>query len=93
MHFVDLLGGCVRRCQERRHLISPWWSFTLSVLGILAMWQVGNKRLLGWVLGVVCELTWIAYAYYTRQPWFYVGSLAYIAVYLRNWRRWRSVSG
>lgn len=64
--------------------MSMWWSWALAAVGLVGMWLAGTGKRLGWTIGVLAQLLWIAYALATRQYGFLVTALAYAFVYLRN---------
>lgn len=68
--------------------MSPLWSYGLAAIGILGIFLAGQKRAVGWAVGFSAQIAWIAYAYFTNQPGFYVSALAYGTVYARNWWKW-----
>lgn len=65
------------------------WSWLLAGMGITGMYFVGKKRWEAFLWLIVMECLWIVFALQTRTYGFIVGSLAYIAVYMRNVRLWR----
>lgn len=69
-------------------MIPVWWSISLAAIGILGIWLAGQKRALGWAVGVAAQLLWVAYAVVTGQWGFILSAIAYGAVYARNWWRW-----
>lgn len=76
--------------------MSVWWSIGLASVGLLGLWLAGSGRSVGWAVGIVAQVLWIAYAVTTRQWGFIATALAYGVVYARNfqvWQRKREVSG
>lgn len=69
------------------------WSWILAILGTTGMIFVGKKNLWSWFILIFNELLWVAYATFTHQYGFYFGSLAYIIVYIRNYREWGKTHG
>jgi len=65
------------------------WSWFLATLGIAGLVLAGNKNKVGWALGVLTQVFWIAYAIATKQYGFILGALAYSYVYGRNYLKWR----
>ena len=43
------------------------WSWVLAVVGITGIFFVGRKTVWGWLVLMVNECLWIAYALQTRQ--------------------------
>jgi hypothetical protein len=66
-----------------------WWSWALATCGIIGTFIVGTKNLYGWIVLFVNESLWLVYATQTKQYGFYLGSIAYMAVYVKNYRNWR----
>lgn len=69
-------------------MIPVWWSISLAAIGILGIWLAGQKRALGWAVGVAAQLLWVAYAVVTGQWGFILSAVVYGAVYGLNWWRW-----
>lgn len=65
------------------------WSWILAVIGILGIYFVGKKTLWGWLILLVNECIWIAYALDTKQYGFIISALAYAAVYIRSYIHWK----
>jgi hypothetical protein len=66
------------------------WSWLLAVVGVLGIYFVGRKTIWGWLVLFINECLWIAYALVTKQYGFIFAALAYMAVYLRSYRAWRT---
>lgn len=64
--------------------MSMWWSWALAAVGLLGMWLAGTGKRIGWTIGALGQLVWIAYAIATGQYGFVLTALAYAFVYLRN---------
>ena len=66
------------------------WSWVLACVGIAGMVFVGQKRWQAflWMIGV--EVLWIIYSLETDQHGFILGSIAYMTVYARNAKKWRT---
>jgi len=62
----------------------------LSAIGIAGVWLTGDKKTVGWLLGIVYNALWIVYAIFTGQYLFILVCLVYIWVYLRGYMKWRS---
>jgi hypothetical protein len=67
-----------------------YWSWVLATCGIIGTFIVGTKNLYGWLVLFVNETLWLVYATQTKQYGFYLGSIAYMAVYVKNYRHWRT---
>lgn len=66
-----------------------WWSWLLSVIGIIGMVAVGYRKWWSFSILIVAEFLWVAYSLTTEQYGFIMGSTAYIAVHTINMRRWK----
>ena len=59
-------------------MISLWWSFTLTAIGVTGLFLVyRTQSLAGPIIGLLVQLAWIAYAVSTQQWWFLVSAFAY----------------
>lgn len=57
-------------------MISPWWSVGLTVLGGMGWLLVTvERRIQGFIVGVVAQVAWVTYAVVTEQ-WGFIGSAA-----------------
>jgi hypothetical protein len=65
-----------------------WWSWVLAFCGIIGTLIVGRKNKVGWIVLFFNESLWIVYAIKTDQYGFIVGSLAYMAVYVKSHQLW-----
>jgi nitrate reductase NapE component len=68
------------------------WSWLLAGMGVTGMYFVGRKRWEAFLWLIVMECLWIVFAVQTGTYGFIVGSLAYIVVYVRNAKKWRTSS-
>jgi hypothetical protein len=66
------------------------WNAALAGLGLAGQYLAGRRSLWGWVVGLLNEALWIAYAAWTEQWLFAASAVAYGGVYLRNLRAWRA---
>jgi hypothetical protein len=66
------------------------WSWILACVGVLGTFFVGRKTIWGWVVLFFNECLWLIYATKTAQYGFYLGSIAYMAVYIKSYRHWRA---
>ena len=63
----------------------------LTIWGAVVFILAGNKLRSSWILGIVSEFAWAAYALWVVHPpqWgLLLGCVFYAAVYWRNWLRW-----
>lgn len=65
------------------------WSWILAAVGVTGIFFVGRKTIWGWLILVVNECLWIAYAIITKQYGFIVAAIAYTIVYVRSFLHWR----
>jgi len=66
-----------------------YWSWILAAIGITGIFFVGKKTVWGWLILLVNEFIWIAYAVSTKQYGFIISALAYAAVYIRSYIHWK----
>jgi hypothetical protein len=67
--------------------ISWWWSWLLTICGVVGLMLAGSQMHIGWLIGIAGQLLWVAYALYTQQWGFLVSAGAFGGVYAWNW--WR----
>jgi hypothetical protein len=65
------------------------WSWLLAIIGIFGIYFVGKKTVWGWLVLLVNEVIWIAYAISTKQYGFIVSAIAYGIVYVKSFMNWR----
>jgi len=65
------------------------WSWILAAVGVTGIFFVGKKTIWGWLILVVNECLWIAYAIVTKQYGFIVAAIAYMIVYIKSFIHWR----
>jgi hypothetical protein len=66
------------------------WSWILTIFGVSTLLLQLRQNPLGWPLGVFTQTLWLSYSVVTEQ-WGFLGScIAYSAVYLFTYRRWRT---
>jgi len=70
-----------------------WWSYLLTLVGVVGLWQAGSRKWWGWCITLGGQVLWLAYALVSGQHGFVLGAFAYGAVYARNWYRWYKESG
>lgn len=69
-------------------IISWWWSWLLTAVGITGFWLSGSGKRVGWAVNMSAQGLWIAYSLQTEQYGFIIASVMYFIVFLRNWIRW-----
>lgn len=65
------------------------WSWILAAIGVTGIFFVGRKTIWGWLILLLNECIWIAYALATNQYGFIVMATAYAAVYIKSYVAWR----
>jgi nicotinamide riboside transporter PnuC len=65
------------------------WSWVLAAIGVTGIFFVGKKVIWAWLILLVNECIWIAYALTTDQYGFIVMATAYAAVYIKSYIAWR----
>lgn len=68
------------------------WSWALAAVGVTGIFFVGKKVIWAWLILLVNECIWIAYALATDQYGFIVMATAYAAVYIKSYISWRRES-
>jgi hypothetical protein len=68
-------------------IIPWWWSWLLTVCGVVGLMLAGSQVRVGWLIGFVGQVLWIAYALYTQQWGFLVSAVAFGTIYAWNWSR------
>ncbi|MFE3052333.1 hypothetical protein [Nocardia sp. NPDC059239] len=59
-------------------MISLWWSFALTTIGVTGLILVyRSQSLVGPCIGLAVQALWIAYAIATRQWWFLLSAFTY----------------
>jgi len=64
-------------------------AWILSVLGIISLWLMGDKKVSGILVGLSCQAFWFYYTITTKQYGFIPGVIVYTLVYLRNLYLWK----
>ena len=65
-----------------------FWSWLLACVGVCGTFFVGRKTIWGWIVLFINECLWLIYATQTKQYGFYLGSIAYMAVYVKSYIHW-----
>lgn len=65
-----------------------WWSWILSGVGLLSLWQITKWNRTGFITGLVVEALWLIYAIQTEQWGFLPAVVIFSVVYVDAWRKW-----
>jgi nicotinamide riboside transporter PnuC len=65
------------------------WSYILAAIGVTGIFFVGRKTIWGWLILLINECIWVAYALATKQYGFILMATAYSAVYIKSYLLWR----
>lgn len=69
--------------------MEQYWSWLLAAIGVAGIYFVGRKTIWGWLVLLVNECLWVAYALSTDQYGFIFMAVAYAAVYIRSYIHWK----
>lgn len=64
------------------------WSWALAALGIGQIVLTGQKKRIGWLLGLATSCVWVAFALVEQQYGFLVSSAVFATIHIRNWIKW-----
>lgn len=64
------------------------WSWVLAVIGLSGIAMVGAIRREGWLVLILNETLWVAYALKTRQYGFILMAATYAVIYVHSYRKW-----
>jgi len=70
------------------YMNNEFWSWGLSILGVIGILLVGHKNWRGYLVGILTECAWVAYSIDTKQWGFIFGSTIYISAYCLNISKW-----
>lgn len=70
--------------------MSQWWGWVLGILGTCGNFYVGHKKIWAWGILICNECLWITYSVLAKQYGLIVFCISYIAVYVRNIKKWSS---
>lgn len=65
-----------------------FWSYGLALLGIGQIVLTGQKKRIGWLLGLATSCVWVAFALVTKQYGFLISSAVFASIHIRNWIEW-----
>lgn len=60
-----------------------WASWILAAIGAIGAYLAGKNKW-GWAIGVLYQILWIVYAYFTKQYGFIGVCIVYAAIYTKN---------
>lgn len=64
------------------------WGTLLSVVGVSGFHLAGKKIWWAWYINIACQVLWFIYAIVSEQYGFFVGSIVYSVVFIRNAIEW-----
>lgn len=70
-------------------VIPEAWSWLLTSVGVIGLFLAGQKRSVGWAVGLAAQVLWVIYGVTTKQYGFIASALIYGATYARNYFVWR----
>lgn len=70
-----------------------YWSYILTAVGVFGLYMAGKKVRWAWLIGLVAQFLWLAYAIVTKQYGFIISAVAYGFVYARNHIIWSHPKG
>lgn len=65
----------------------------IGLWAVASFWIVGNGRRSGWMLALISEVGWTAYALWLQQYGLLITVGFFTPVYLRNWIKWAPAQG
>jgi len=68
-----------------------WWSWALSSIGLLSLWQITKFDRKGFLTGLAVEVLWLWYAFDSKQWGFLPAAFVYGWFYWHGWRKWSKV--
>ena len=72
--------------------MDSWWTWPIGAVSMLSMWLLGKPTtsLLGWAIGLGCQVLWVAYVVTTRQWGLLTPAVVTLGIMGRNLRlSWR----
>lgn len=74
-------------------MISLWWSFSLTIIGVTGLVLVyRSQSLVGPAISLSVQALWIAYAIHTEQWWFLLSAFTYGGANIYGIAKRRAVS-
>lgn len=67
-----------------------WMSFALAPFGLFGMYIAGKRLAWGWMFSIFTQVLWVTYALAITQYGMIIGSMGYLTVYIKNYRKWRN---
>ena len=64
------------------------FSYILSAFSLTSLWFMGNKNILGIIIGLVNQVLWVVYALMLKQYGLLIGVIAYTVIHIRNLIKW-----
>lgn len=64
------------------------FTFVMVVWGVTGLYFAGNRRVIGWWIGLTAQVMWVVFAAVTDLWPFYISAAAYGWVNARNLLKW-----
>ena len=64
------------------------WMLTMGTVTVF--WLAGNKDRRAWVLGIILQVPWLVFDYFTKAYGLMPLALVLSYMYIRNYIKWRS---
>jgi len=61
----------------------------ISILSVWTLYDVGNKKRRGWIVGLVSQFFWFYFIIKTENYGLLAMNIIYTALYIRNLIRWK----
>lgn len=65
-----------------------YWDYILSIAGVAGFILAGKKIWWAWYINIGAQFLWLAYALFTNQYGFLIGTVVYFAVFIKNAYDW-----
>ena len=67
---------------------NTYWSYILTIVGLLGFVAVGQKVWWAWYVNLFCQALWFTYSVTTQQWGFFIGAVAYTLIFALNAYKW-----
>lgn len=62
-------------------MYSQYWSWALTIVGVIGLYLVGKKIWWSWYINLGCQILWYAYAFATQQYGFVASATIYTIIF------------